>query len=305
MERLKSCNLCGSKVFVPFCTKKGMTTKRDFHMVRCSCGLVFVNPRLTEKENARLYDKAYFEGHGFDGSINYVEESEEKAVECLWLMRKVLLFKSKKARVLDVGCGTGSFVSVLEKNGFSDVTGIEFSPFAADFAQKRCRRIILGDILSQQFQEKFDVITATEVIEHLRDPMLFFKKVASLLNLGGMFIYTTGNVGSPYARMFGCNWPYLNPEGHLVYYSPRTLETYFTKCGLIPVQYASLSKEKRKKYLAAEDGLAYFLVNDVGRNSKGVKGFAFSFIGLLPKRLIARMLTRFIGKCELPCGKKV
>ena len=41
------------------------------------------------------------------------------------------------------------------------------------------------------FNKRFDFITATEVIEHLRDPMVEFKRLASTLRMGGYIALMT------------------------------------------------------------------------------------------------------------------
>ena len=69
MEELRECNLCGSTHHVLFAEKTGRHTGETFRIVRCrDCGLVFVNPRLSEAQNQALYDEDYFNGKGFDAS---------------------------------------------------------------------------------------------------------------------------------------------------------------------------------------------------------------------------------------------
>ena len=117
MEQLNECNLCGSTRHALFAVKEGRHTGKTFRIVSCrDWGLVFVNPRLTEAENQALYDEDYFNGKGFDASVNYVMLAEEEVArrqESLGIVAKIeALQPGKGARVLDVGCGTGSFLKV-------------------------------------------------------------------------------------------------------------------------------------------------------------------------------------------------
>jgi uncharacterized Zn finger protein len=73
MEQVERCNLCGGSRFALFTEVVGHKTKQRFQIVRCEeCGLMFVSLRLTAEENKALYDEAYFNGQGFDPSVNYV-----------------------------------------------------------------------------------------------------------------------------------------------------------------------------------------------------------------------------------------
>src|SRR5581483_4040567 len=144
------------------------------------------SPRLTERENLALYDERYFNGEGFDASVNYVmldEQGELRREENEGTLRKIALLKpTRDVRILDVGCGTGVLLRALEAAGYTNVTGIELSEYAAFVARKNVKGAVhVGDILDVDLPSGgFDVINATEVIEHLRDPLAFFRRVREL-----------------------------------------------------------------------------------------------------------------------------
>ncbi|MCL5292380.1 MAG: class I SAM-dependent methyltransferase [Actinobacteria bacterium] len=308
MKVLRECNLCGSNEFTEYARKKGRVTSRVFTIVKCQeCGLVFVNPRLTAEENYSLYGLDYFKGEGFDPSVDYcslVEKQDvEKRRESEAIIDKISLFKkSKDIRVLDVGCATGSFVKHLEDRGYENVIGLELSASAGELARQYCRSdIVIADFLSHDFRdEKFDVINATEVIEHVRDPLAFFTKVKIILDDQGLFIYSTGNIDSLYSKVFGAKWPYLNPEGHLFYYSPETLKRYFQKVGLKARDFRDLSDVEKKVVLRSEGQIAAFLLGDVGKNDPGIKGVCFRVAKKVPRSISGRLLAVFVGKYKLP-----
>jgi len=310
MENLTSCNLCCSNDFKLYTQKKGVKFKEIFSVVECqNCGLIFVNPRLTEEENLEVYNEAYFKGEGFDPSIDYVNSiangNKEKEEESLSLIKKLSLFREgKNIKLLDVGCGTGYFLKTLEDEGYTDVTGFDLAEFAGDCVKKYCKsEIIIGDFSKHDFAgEQFDVITAIEVIEHVRDPLSFFKKVRQVLRKDGIFIYTTGNVDSWYSKLLKGKWPYISPEGHLFYFSPSTINMYFKKVGLNTLEFNELGKKEKKIILACEDNINYFLLNYVGGNNKNLVGFLFRLVGRLPKFVVGRLLSLLVGKYKLPFG---
>jgi SAM-dependent methyltransferase len=102
---------------------------------------------------------------------------------------------SNGGRMLEVGCGVGLAVEVLEKRGFS-LAGIDISPRMAEFAKKRNPRaeIIVGDFITHKFGRSFDGMIALAFI-HLfpkADSMKMLAKMFDILVPGGvLYIGTT------------------------------------------------------------------------------------------------------------------
>jgi 2-polyprenyl-3-methyl-5-hydroxy-6-metoxy-1,4-benzoquinol methylase len=311
MESLTECNLCGSKSFSLFAEKKGTHTGKTLGIVRCDdCGLVFVTPRLTADENRALYDEDYFNGKGFDSSVNYLkleDERIERRLESLGIIEKIRILRPEQdLRILDVGCGTGALLEALREAGYRHIEGAELSAYAAAIAGERSGAVVhVGDILDIDFGARvFDVINATEVIEHLRDPLAFFRRIGSLLAPNGVFIHSTGNADGLYAKWLGANWPYLVPEGHLHYYSPRTLRRYFEQAGLEPVEPAALDRKTRIGLLRCEDEIAHAQLRYVGKSDGGVKGVLYRAVSRAPRFALGRAITLIAGKYALPFARK-
>ncbi len=231
------CNLCGVETSEELmCEKKGRLGPDPFSIVKCSqCGLVYVNPRLKKEVIKNLYDKDYYTGDNWDEKIDY--EGALKETEKFWRkfrlgnLPEILFYKPwlKGLKILDVGCALGNFMIFLKEQG-AEVEGIEWSEYAGERGRSMGLKIHTGDIHSLRLEAaKFDVVVAREVIEHVYDPLAFVQEISRLLKPNGLFYYTTGNVAAVGNIQ---EWEYVRPEGHITYFSPKTMAAYFEKTGL-------------------------------------------------------------------------
>ena len=311
LETLESCTLCGSRSLKKITQIDGKVTPHRFGIVRCNdCNLMFTSPRLTEAANEAMYGEAYYRGEGFDQSVSYEsldEEAEARRGECEGIIQKIrVLCPLPDPRVLDVGCGTGVLLQALKAAGFSQVEGQEFSKYAAEHAHKRTGVTVhQGDLAElAKSSARYDVINATEVLEHVRAPLSFLTAVEALLAPGGVFVYSTGNARGIYARVLGTKWPYLVPEGHLYYYDPTTVRRLLEKAGLEAVGPDQLSAAQRRRLAEAESHIAHSQLLYVGLSAPGAKGLIFRTAALANVAPAKLLVSWVVGKGELPSGRK-
>ena len=105
----------------------------------------------------------------------------------------------KNPKILDLGCGEGQFYDILKeyKTDFEYV-GVDISKKQIAKARKKGIYAVVCDISKKiPFRNNtFDVIIATEIIEHLFDTTSFLKKCNSVLKKEGLLILTTPNIAS-------------------------------------------------------------------------------------------------------------
>jgi SAM-dependent methyltransferase len=133
------------------------------------------------------------------------------------------------ARVLDIGTGTGANLRLLRDIGFCDVTGLDASDDAIRFcAEKRLGEVRKGDICALPFPDaSFDVVFATDVIEHVDDDHLAAQEICRVLKPGGNAIITV--------PAFESLWGLQDEKGyHKRRYRLRPLLGLLGRAGLIP-----------------------------------------------------------------------
>ncbi len=231
------CDFCGADDY----TKR--YEKRGFNLVQCNkCGLVYTNPRLKQEKIAALYDADYFQGHGFDKSIDYVKDVKEHTKKDDftledWDCDNILsLLRESQAtnhqpRLLEIGCGTGVFLDKAKKHGF-DCHGLELSEYAANFVRNMGIPVDTKSIEDADYPpNSFDAIVMREVIEHLPHPLESLKTIHTWLKPGGVLFMATGNYDCPERMLRKSDWFYFMPEGHLNIFSNRTMRNYLAKVG--------------------------------------------------------------------------
>ena len=101
-------------------------------------------------------------------------------------------------RLLDIGCGDGSFTVLLrDLLKAKETAGIEIAPEAVALLGAKGIKAHQIDIDEQAFpfsDNYFDVIYCGEIIEHLFNPDHLFQEVYRVLKLGGSCIVTTPNL---------------------------------------------------------------------------------------------------------------
>ncbi len=236
-----------------------------WHLLHCSrCGLAWLSPRPASQEIGKLYISYYTHtaSNRTLGGIDTLKKAVKSDVLATafgykeiildgvnqilgrLLSRvgplrdivgsKVMWLKaSQRGRLLDVGCGSGHFLSQMKDLGW-DVVGVEPDAEAARIARERFGlNVYQGTLEEFEFPEcTFDVVTMSHAIEHLCDPISSLRECLRVLKKGGRLVVVTPNIKSLGRRCFGIAWRAWDPPRHLFLFSPLTLRKCTELAGL-------------------------------------------------------------------------
>lgn len=138
-------------------------------------------------------------------------------------------------KLLDVGCGGGSFLRVARELG-AEVAGVEPSDAGVN-ASRACGLDVFHGTLDDYVEDhegaaSFDLITANHVIEHAPDPVRTLSQAGRLLSAGGVIWIAVPNSECTAARALGWRWHSADLPIHLMHFSRSSIEAAIRRAGL-------------------------------------------------------------------------
>jgi 2-polyprenyl-3-methyl-5-hydroxy-6-metoxy-1,4-benzoquinol methylase len=140
-----------------------------------------------------------------------------------------------KMRVLDVGCGSGEWLTLASEAGWQ-VAGSEPDEAAAKVAERGGVEVrqFVTDWLDQP--GAFDAITSNHSIEHVHDPAALLRAAHALLRPGGFLFIQTPNIDAAGHDIYGRYWRGLEVPRHLVLFNAESLRQLISRIGFTEVR---------------------------------------------------------------------
>lgn len=234
LQAARRCPVCESsdvRVFRAACADRLHETPGTWDLLRCrTCGIRFTDHRGAGDAMLAYYPPEY--------SVSAPEHPVRDAgvlaaarQAAIWPYR--LRFGAPdrlpapfgSRRALDVGCGTGDFLTRLLARGW-DAHGLDFNADVVRLARSRAPGATVhhGTLERLAVPERFSYVALNHVLEHVARPHEVLRRCHALMEDGGMLSISVPNIESIEARVFGSRWRGLDIPRHLIHFDPRTLE---------------------------------------------------------------------------------
>ena len=310
---MKKCPVCTStSVFPEFESKSGIDSTKDnqkdeiYRYYECrECLAEFINPQPPQEEILEKYDI----GYGNKSSVK--RDVKENSIFVYLKIKRFEIFrgnasaltkflfwpliytydyklrnikkyfKDKSIRLLDFGCGDGTFIKTID--GLFNLKyhlGVDFSIESVKLCKEKGLTVSRSDAWSMnKFEDKFNLITLTHVLEHIPNPREVINKIEECMESGGILIMSLPNTSSIGKIIFGDKWAGYNTPYHLINYRRKTLE-----CLLEGTRFKILEYKTQNFYIHSIDNILYkkkFLgkLRIVNRFIRLLPSFLFSSYG--------------------------
>jgi SAM-dependent methyltransferase len=171
----------------------------------------------------------------FDQSRGWIARARRMVFGRFMTRRVELALRSTPGRrLLDYGCGSGTFAFAAQSRGF-EATGLE--PFSLLRTRVDAPRLVAGTLDSLGSDDRFDVITMWHVLEHVDEPRRVLGELRERMADSGRIVISVPFIDGWQAQVFKGTWFHLDPPRHLHHFSRRSLGLTLRSAGLEPVSW--------------------------------------------------------------------
>ena len=261
--------------------KDHFLTKEIFEVEETSYEGVLKTQNLPENLD-KYYDSNKYISHHKDNSLKskiyqLVQKFNEK-----YKLKIISKFKAS-GKILDYGCGDGSFLAFMKNHHFS-VTGYEPNEKARNIAASKIEEKNLVKSLDDIENNSLDIITLWHVLEHIPNPEEILASLRQKLKNDGVLLIALPNHQSFDAKFYKENWAAWDVPRHIFHYGKEGAIRFFNLNQFdvlytYPLPFDSLYISMTSEiYVKNPLGLLRFPLIGLLSNLKGMKNGNFSSI---------------------------
>jgi SAM-dependent methyltransferase len=227
-NRKDTCRICNSDDLVTRLSDLKTDLAEVYRLSQCrTCSFISTSPMPSLETLRQYYDQDYWlPGNGRTSKLL----TRLYAIRMAGIIKDIRQLVLPKARILDWGAGDGSFVRLLDQQGY-DSYGID--QFSCPTGHPK---LINAAIDAAPFADKsFDAITCFHVLEHIGNPVGSVTKALKLLRPDGLLVVEVPNIASWGFKFFKKSWYPLDVPIHINHFSPAVLQRLFENTGRLEV----------------------------------------------------------------------
>lgn len=212
---------------------------QHYRLVRClHCALVRSDPILCEDTLTAFYQASKF----------LCEDESKLAAQTYYDLFDVFA-SSKTDRILEIGCGNGSFLKKLWRHNYKNITGLDPGLDAGRQADLEIKPLIKNKIFKKNlFKENtFDLVCAFHVLDHVSNPATFLKEISNIIKTKGLVLIICHDVDALINKIFGEYSPVFDIE-HIFLFNQNTLHDLLENNGFNVIKMAELKNTYHLNY---------------------------------------------------------
>ena len=216
MSEMRRCPACDATV------SRSVGIKNDRMVNACNgCGTWFAD--CEQSAPAGHYDD-YYSDDANRATPSFVQKRLDEIVSAFAAHRS-------NNRLLDVGFGSGALLDAAARAGW-EVHGVEVSAAAVQHVRGQHPNVREGLLEDVHYPDQwFDVVIASEILEHLSDPTKFLTEIRRILRPGGLLWATTPHGRGISARLLGTEWSVVYPPDHMQLFSVAGMRRLMRRVG--------------------------------------------------------------------------
>ena len=241
MKTLK-CDICNSKFLEVIWNNKIRKSSKKFtkdkkRILKCyNCDVLFLEKKFKKLEDSSIARSIYNKNNSINEFYNFHSKREKKK---LAFFEKYTIFKNKK--ILESNCGGGVILDILKKKA-KITAGLDSKIYSPHLVKNKHLFFSSIDEIKKK-KIKFDIIFSLSELEHKYDPVLFLKKISSVLSKNGLILLRVPNYLNIYMFMLGDAFRKFDfRTSHNYYFSIKNLNFIFNKLKLKVVNYAGMNE---------------------------------------------------------------
>jgi SAM-dependent methyltransferase len=276
----------------PLCHSRDLDDRLTLDGIRIAsckaCSFMFSRETMQAVEIDQFYIDGYHDQRHMDGQ-------RVNATININVLRRFCPDLSGRS-LLDIGSGYGFLLD--RARGCASVAGVELSRAQRDYSTQTLRLTTYDNLDELTANNRFDVITLFEVIEHIPEPREFILRICDYLKPGGSLIIGTDNFSADVVKVLGRQFPKWIPHEHVSFFTGPTLTTMLE--GLGPLKLAGARSftpwelQARKLLFRAtsgrKGGMTYHY--ETARNVDKTGGYRFFSLRMAVNRLWFALTSR-------------
>lgn len=243
-QYLRRCPVCNDANISFLFWGKSRYHNHWYRYYKCSnCSLVFMNPRIP---SSRKYASVEYQENAHFVYVNKI------ALDGIEFRRNIVnpasnvippkALDGSRRKWLDIGCAVGNLLEEAKQRGYEPY-GLELNQSMVNWVRQHRPHLIVyqGNVDAIPTNQRYDIISMDNVLEHINEPFEFLSKIISHLMDNSLLVIRVPNYNTIfrylYERIGKLQTSFIiDPDAHPCNYSIHSLKTLLNRCGLEIIQ---------------------------------------------------------------------